>query len=109
MPWSTILVFTPTGETREGIILKIVNSFSPNGDGVNDIWEVEVTHNIGDKAILKIYDRYGLLIYEQEESGKVFWNGTSKGRKVITDTYWYHLELADGRHYEGYIFLKNRE
>ncbi len=97
------------GETREGIILKIINSFSPNGDGVNDIWEVEVTHNVGDKAILKIYDRYGVLIYEQEESDKVFWNGTSKGRKVITDTYWYHLELADGRHYEGYIFLKNRE
>lgn len=96
------------GESREGVILKIVNSFSPNNDGVNDVWEVELTNNAGDKAVLKIYDRFGKTIYEQTASGRVFWDGTSNGKKLFTDTYWYYLELSDGRHFEGYIYLKNR-
>ena len=96
------------GESKEGVILKILNSFSPNNDGMNDIWEVELTNNAGDKAVLKIYDRFGKTIYEQTASGRVFWDGTSNGKKLFTDTYWYYLELSDGRHFEGYIYLKNR-
>jgi gliding motility-associated-like protein len=49
------------------------NAFSPNGDGINDIWNV---HGLqGDpKAQIKIFNRYGTLIYST--SGETpYWDG----------------------------------
>ena len=54
---------------------KLKNTFSPNGDGVDDIymkgWQI------------KVYNRNGVLMYE----GKEGWDGTYKGTQVSNDTY----------------------
>ena len=51
------------------------NTFSPNNDGINDIympgWQIE------------IYNRNGILIYEGNEG----WDGNYKGKPVASDTY----------------------
>ena len=50
------------------------NSFSPNGDGKNDFWEIRM-----EKAAfyrLLVYDRKGVLVYESDQTDK-YWNGSN--------------------------------
>ena len=54
---------------------KLKNTFSPNGDGVDDVY-MKGWH-------IKVYNRNGVLMYE----GKDGWDGTYKGKQVSNDTY----------------------
>jgi gliding motility-associated-like protein len=64
----------------------IPNVFSPNGDGINDIFMPDVD--------LQIFDRNGTIYYK----GNAGWDGTYKGRKAEQDTYFYLIEFTDGNH-----------
>ena len=61
----------------------IPNVFSPNGDGINDLFMVEME--------LQVFDRYGMLLYQ----GTAGWDGTYQGRPVDTDTYFYLIHYTD--------------
>ncbi len=79
--------------------------FTPNGDGLNDSWEIEGIDKLPD-SIIKIYDRYGKLLikYFASDPG---WDGRYLGRPVPTDDYWYVIELANTRQVvKGHITLK---
>jgi gliding motility-associated-like protein len=58
--------------------------FTPNGDGINDIFMPE------NKVV--IFDRLGIEIYKGENG----WDGTYKGKPVDSDIYFYKLEYIDG-------------
>lgn len=97
------------GESFQNIVFDFPNSFTPNGDSINDVWRLidpNIIKGDGD-AVLKIYDKLGRLVYQQNE-GVLSWDGTVSGRKVPSDTYWYYLELPDGRIFKGWILLKNK-
>ncbi len=75
----------------------VPNVFSPNGDGVNDLFYV--FSKDGNVAIdrMVIFDRWGELIYEEfnlatNESERRFWDGTFKGQKMLPGTYVYLIE-----------------
>ena len=53
------------------------NTFTPNGDGINDIF-MKDWH-------IKVYNRNGALLYDGREG----WNGMNNGRSVANDTYFY--------------------
>ncbi len=75
---------------------KPTNTFSPNGDGINDIF-------MGDYRI-EIIDRNGLRIFTGENG----WDGTYQGRQAKEDTYFYrlHYRTANGeRQKTGYVTL----
>jgi len=61
----------------------IPNVFSPNGDGVNDIFM--------EGFDVQIVDRNGMLVYK----GKDGWDGTYNGRTVDSDTYFYLVNYLD--------------
>ena len=77
-------------------ILSIPNFFSPNGDGINDIWEIrglESTPN----ATLKIFDRYGKIFVDTHFDGNYVWDGRYMGRTVPSGDYWYIIHIpAEG-------------
>jgi len=83
-------------------VLEIPNVFTPNGDGINDIFKVE---HIGDELFsLYIYDRWGVLQYEthNKEAG---WDGRDlNGNPTMEGTYFYRVE-AGGGSYSGYVVL----
>ncbi len=56
-----------------------VNTFTPNGDGINDIF-MKGWH-------IKVYNRNGLLLYDGTDG----WDGTYHGEMVPNDTYFYVL------------------
>ena len=57
------------------------NTFTPNGDGMNDVFLKGYS--------LKILDRFGQLLYEGEEG----WDGTYKGKLMPQDTYFYVISF----------------
>lgn len=64
------------------------DSFTPNGDQVNDLFNVIVVD--GTPVRLTIYDRWGSVIYS-EENNNPRWDGTYKGDKCLTGVYPYVL------------------
>ncbi len=88
---------TENGMRIEVVFLpKSLNTFTPNGDGVNDIFmagfRIEVT------------DRNGLRIYTGEDG----WDGTVNGRQARQDTYFFRLfyRTANGERIKtGYVTL----
>lgn len=73
--------------------LYIPNVFSPNDDGVNDLFQVFGSENFIDILSMRIYDRWGNQVYEQTE-GEVFsWNGKRNREEVRTGVYLYALEI----------------
>ena len=65
------------------IVPFIPNVFSPNGDGINDLFVA------GMQA--QIIDRYGMLVY----SGNKGWDGTFNGKRLDNDTYFYQITYTD--------------
>lgn len=72
----------------------IPNSFTPNGDGKNDLFG-PVYFNI-EKIEMLVFDRWGELIFEG--SGKnCFWDGTFKGKPCQDGVYTYKLNYKRKR------------
>lgn len=70
--------------------LEIPNVFTPNGDGVNDFFEVETDG--ATVYVFRVFTRNGTQIY-YSRSPRIFWNGkTSSGTDVSSGIYYYVIE-----------------
>ena len=70
----------------------IPNTFTPNNDGMNEMFKPLATH-IHDYKI-DIFDRWGLLIFQSTDLDHG-WDGTYKGGKCQQDVYVYKVEYVD--------------
>ena len=80
--------------------LYIPTVFSPNGDGINDIWGINPDGGI-DRAEIQIFDRWGNNLFINT-AGSLFWDGRAKdGRMVPPGVYVYLIKvhLASGSVY----------
>jgi gliding motility-associated-like protein len=69
--------------------VKVMNAFTPNGDGQNDLWIV--TDNGGTCAkqvMVTVFNRYGSIMYKNDNYQNN-WNGTYEGKPVADATYYY--------------------
>jgi gliding motility-associated-like protein len=75
--------------------LKIPNGFTPNGDGVNDTWEIA---NIAFQpdAVVEVFDRWGNRIFHSQGYSKQ-WDGTFNGQPLPTHTYFYVITAENGK------------
>ncbi len=100
-------VFVLTATDKEGIcvstdemsvmVLRSVtapNAFSPNGDGINDVWMIK---NLADypNASVKIFDRYGKQVYASQGYARP-WDGASQGKPLPVGTYFYIIHVKQG-------------
>lgn len=74
--------------------LHIPNSFSPNGDGINDTWRVPLLNSIV-KARVSIYDRNGQTVFSSN-GYDVEWDGTLHNKPLPIGTYYYVIEPNNG-------------
>ena len=81
----TVVVVPPT--------VVIPNAFTPNGDGINDLWNIKSIEAYP-KCIVSVYSRYGTLIYQSKGYPRS-WDGTSNGAPVPTGTYYYIIDLNE--------------
>lgn len=89
------------------IIFKdLSNIITPNSDGINDTWNLNKRFSKDLIESLKIYDRYGKLIWE-DVNKTLNWNGKYLGNPLPSSTYWYFITLTDNSTKQGFIILKN--
>lgn len=83
---------TTTVQVEIEASIYIPNTFTPNNDGLNDVFKPLCT-NIIDLS-MDIFDRWGLLIFHTNEAEQG-WDGTYKGTKCQEDVYVYKLQYTD--------------
>lgn len=96
------------GDSIKGKIFNLKNAFSPNGDGINDYWELTGLDVFSNNSTLQIFDRYGNMVYKEVSNTEFRWDGKSNSRVLNSDTYWFVITAGDERIYKGWIYLKNK-
>ncbi len=72
----------------------VPNTFSPNGDGINDLWNI-IALDTYPEAVLSVFDRYGRLVYTAMGDTPP-WNGAINAKPLPVGTYYYLIELKNG-------------
>ena len=100
---SSVTITMPIGD------IIIPNVFTPNKDSINDVFRVRASGIINLEG--KIYNRYGLIIYEWT-GGKTGWNGrTVSGEEAPEGIYFYVISLETKKEagkatiHKGYVNL----
>jgi gliding motility-associated-like protein len=73
----------------------IPNTFSPNGDGIHDRWEIKYLESYPG-ATVEIFNRYGQPVFKTIGYNKP-WDGTFKGNPLPAGTYYYIIAPKNGR------------
>lgn len=98
---SDAVTITVTEDPNADII--IYNTFTPNTDGVNDTWYIENIDHFSDNY-LQIFNRNGHLVYEKQGYNNE-WDGKYYGNELPAATYYYVLDLKDGRILKGDVTI----
>jgi gliding motility-associated-like protein len=73
----------------------VPNTFTPNGDGINDIWNIKYLDQYPN-ATVEIFNRYGEKVY-YSHNYPIPWDGTYKGSNLPAGTYYYIINPNSGR------------
>ena len=105
--------------TNPIIELSIPEEFTPNGDGVNDVFEVGGIEILYPNFSMEIINRWGNKVYEYKHNGDPattpqWWDGLSDGRwnfgtgELPVGTYFYTIYYNDGdrKPQTGWVYLK---
>lgn len=87
-------------------LLVFYTAFSPNGDGVNDTWEIDnINAEPNDVNTVSIFDRWGnkVVDFVNYNNSDVVWKGKDDNGKDVTEgTYYFQATIKD-QNYSGYI------
>lgn len=72
---------------KESIGFYIPNSFSPNGDGFNDVFRPVFYGNSLDSYEMIIVNRWGQIFFRSADVWNTSWDGQHLGQQVVEDTY----------------------
>jgi len=71
----------------------IPNTFTPNGDGINDTWQINALEAYP-QCIMRIYNRWGQLVFSSVGYATP-WDGTSNHKNLSVGTYYYIIDLKN--------------
>ena len=89
---------------EEIVVVGFLKHFSPNGDNLNENWQVLGLSNLN-SPVVSIYDRYGKLL-KQLDSSSGGWDGRYNGAPLPATDYWFKLSYINdqgNRTYAKYI------
>ncbi len=73
----------------------IPNAFTPNGDGINDTWDIKYLDSYPGNTV-DVFNRYGEKVYTSI-GYPIPWDGTYKGTALPNGTYYYIINPKNGR------------
>lgn len=84
-------------EVRDQLNIFIPNTFSPNGDGINDVWSVEGAGFRDFGYILRVFNRWGEPIFESTDPEQSWVGDTNLGEYYFVQdgVYPFRLEVID--------------
>jgi len=86
------------GSASDSVFVKVYdkvvipNVFSPNGDGINDVWQIEALAAYTD-ADVAIFNRWGQPVFHSTGYARP-WDGTYNGKPLPVATYYYVIHLT---------------
>ena len=81
--------------TPPPIEVSIPNIITPNGDGINDRFELILQPNY--KVVMKVYSRWGSLVYRNDDYQNDFY-----GTGLADGVYAFHIRVYDGSRYRDF-------
>ena len=78
------------------IYVFIPNIITPNGDGINDRFELILQPNY--KVEMKVYSRWGSLVYRNDDYQNDFY-----GTGLADGVYAFHIRVYEGSRYRDYF------
>lgn len=90
--------------SKEVIAIGFQKFFSPNGDNINDYWNI-IGAELYSDAQLFLYDRYGKLLVQIAPQGQG-WDGTILGRPMPSTDYWFKYVYDGGKTFTGHFSLR---
>ncbi|HEY1023484.1 MAG TPA: gliding motility-associated C-terminal domain-containing protein, partial [Flavisolibacter sp.] len=98
----TLIVTSADGcSASDNVFVKVLkmpsipNVFTPNGDGINDRWEIKYLETYPG-ATVEIYNRYGQLLFRSQGYSQA-WDGRYNGKPVPAGTYYYIVDPKNNR------------
>ncbi|SIT12263.1 T9SS type B sorting domain-containing protein [Belliella pelovolcani] len=85
--------FTITRNRASVSSIEVFNSFTPNGDNVNDTWGVEALRYYRGVRI-QVFERSGKRVF-YTENPDVKWDGTFEGIALPVGTYYWAIEVRE--------------
>lgn len=93
----TVIVTDVNGcQAQDDVLVTVVeplfipNAFTPNGDGVHDVWEVTGLERYNSLTV-EVFNRWGQLVYKSNGTYKP-WDGTLNGVMLPVATYYYVID-----------------
>lgn len=94
--------------------------FSPNGDGINELFILAKSDNSQDREMVVLFDttkvnqmtilesKTSNIVYKVSQYHRHWWNGrkNNTGNLVPVGLYEFYLELADDKTYFGFVYVK---
>lgn len=99
-------VITALGDPIGGsICFQIPTGFSPNGDMINDLWEVRGIDSFENNTV-QIFNKWGQrVMHKSPYIGD--WDGKENGNDLPSGTYYYIIDLGNGtRLFKGNVSIK---
>jgi gliding motility-associated-like protein len=81
----------------------VFSGFSPNGDGVNDVFSIIGLEKYPNNKLL-VFNRVGNQVFEAANY-QGDWDGSSDGKPLTDGTYFYVIDLGNGKKLSGYVQL----
>lgn len=82
--------------------IEIPNVFTPNGDGINDVFKINLSGENLTNFNVNIYDRWGILVFASSSINNKWDGRTTSGLKVESGIYFYVLDL-NSVEYKGHV------
>ena len=77
--------------------LYVPNAFSPNRDGINDYFLLQDDGDVGEILLLRIFDRWGGLVFEAENfqpnAPEFAWDGTYKNKPLNAGIFTFFVQV----------------
>jgi gliding motility-associated-like protein len=88
--WSDIV------EVKPEMLVYVPSAFTPDGDGLNDLWRPVLSNIDESDYLLSVFDRYGNVVFESRDPSKA-WNGSMNGDDyyVKTGVYVWQIETKN--------------
>ncbi|MFZ4543049.1 MAG: gliding motility-associated C-terminal domain-containing protein [Saprospiraceae bacterium] len=86
---------------------KVHNAFSPNGDGINDVFNITGLDNFTENEVV-VYNRWGNQVFSKKNYDNS-WDGTWEGNPLPDGTYYYVVSLKEANSTKleaGYLELR---
>jgi len=70
---------------------EVPNAFTPNGDGINDIWNIKYLESYVNASV-QVFSRYGSVVYSSGKGYAQPWKGQMNGTDLPMGTYYYIID-----------------